>query len=121
MTELGLAIAAGFGATGRYVVDTLMVRRLGPGWPIGTFSINVVGALILGLLTGLLLHHGLSHSTKAILGTGFCGAFTTYSSFSLEAVRLAQEQRRTTAIGYVVLTLVVGIGAAAAGLGLALL
>jgi CrcB protein len=121
MTELGLAVAAGFGATGRYVVDTAMTRRFGVSWPFGTFAINVVGAFVLGLLTGLLLHHGLSHSTKAIVGTGFCGAFTTYSSFSLEAVRLAQQQRRTTAIGYVVVTLVVGLGAAAAGLGLALL
>jgi CrcB protein len=121
VTEVLLAVAAAFGAVARYATDTLCVRALGPRWPWGTFTVNVLGALVLGLLTGLMLHHGLSRDTKAIFGTGFCGAFTTYSTFSYEAVRLAQEQRRATAAGYVALTLIGGLGAAAGGLGLALL
>jgi fluoride exporter len=120
MTEVLLAVAAAAGAVVRYVTDTACVQKFGARWPIGTFVVNVIGAFALGLLTGLVLHHGLSHNTKAVLGTGFCGAFTTYSTFSFEAARLAQERRSMAAAGYVALTLAVGLSAAAAGLGLAL-
>lgn len=120
MTELGLALAAAFGAPARYVTDTLIARRLGPRWPWGTLTVNFVGSFLLGLLTGLALHHGLPRPAKAVLGTGFCGTLTTYSTFSYEAVRLAAERRIGACAAYVGLSLAGGLALAAAGLGLAL-
>lgn len=121
MTEVWLAVAAGVGAPTRYVTEAAGLRAFGPRWPWGTLAVNVLGAFALGLLTGWGLHHGLSHSTRAIFGTGFCGAFTTYSGFALETVWLGEQGRRVHAGAYVVLTLGAGLGAAGAGLGIALL
>lgn len=121
MTELLLAAAAAVGAPARYAADTVLARRTGGRWPVGTLAVNVAGALVLGVLSGLALHHGLSGRAKSVWGSGFCGALTTYSTFSYEAVRLAQERRLLAATAYVSLTLALGLLAAAAGLGLALL
>lgn len=121
MTELGLALAAALGAPARYVVDVMLIRRYGAHRPLGTLSVNLCGSFLLGLLTGLGLHHGLSPSARAVWGTGFCGALTTYSAFSYEAVRLMEQHRRAECAWYVGISLVGGLGAAALGLGLALL
>ena len=81
-------------------------------------AVNVTGSLLLGLITGLALHHGLARTTRIVLGPGFCGAYTTFSTFSFETVRLVEEGAVAEAFRNAAGTLV--IGAAAAGLGLAL-
>jgi CrcB protein len=100
-------------------VDRLVAARNRGAFPWGTFLINVTGAFILGLLVGMGAHHGLSKQALAVLGTGFCGAYTTFSTFSVETVRLVEERAFGNAVANVAVSLAVGLLAGAAGLGLA--
>src|SRR5581483_11913026 len=88
-------------------------------FPWGTFVINMTGSFLLGLLTGLSLHHGLGRVPKTLLGTGFCGAYTTFSTFSYETVRLVEDGALLEALLNALASLGVGLLAAAAGLGIA--
>lgn len=87
---LGVALAGGLGAAARYVTDTLLRERREWTAPAATFLINATGSFLLGLFTGLVTD-GTWH---ALLGAGFCGGFTTFSTAMLDAVRLWREQRR---------------------------
>jgi CrcB protein len=121
---VGLAIlvglAASFGALARYLLDQVVSRRWESGLPWGTWVINVSGSFVLGLLTGLAAHHGLPAHVLAVLGTGICGGYTTFSTFSTETVRLGEDGSVLAATGNVVGSIAAGLLAAAAGLGLAL-
>ena len=113
-------IAAGaVGAPVRYLVDGFVGDRTGGAFPWGTFVINASGSLVLGLLTGLGLYHAFPETPRLVLGTGFCGAYTTFSTFSFETVRLIEEGAGVEALRNVLGTLVLCAAAAAAGLGLA--
>ena len=116
---LGVAVAGAVGAPSRYVVDVLVQQRARGVFPWGTFVINTTGSFLFGLLSGLALHHGLGNVPKTVLGTGFCGAYTTFSTFSYETVRLVEEGAFLEAALNVVASLGVGLLAAAAGLGIA--
>jgi len=118
VSVLLLALAGALGALARVLLDAALTRRVRPGWPLGTVAVNVLGSLVLGLLTGLALRSGLPEQVRLALGTGFCGAFTTFSTASLEVVRLAEDRRGVAAAGYAVGGLLASLGAA--GLGLAL-
>jgi CrcB protein len=119
---LFLVVAAGgmVGAPARYLLDQLVTRRAASGLPWGTLAINLSGSLLLGILTGLTLAGHLPPAGKALLGTGFCGAYTTYSTFSLETVRLLENGRFRGAAGNVLVSVVAGLAAAAAGLAVGL-
>ncbi|MBO0729652.1 MAG: fluoride efflux transporter CrcB [Acidimicrobiaceae bacterium] len=118
MALLGVAIAGAIGAPARLVVDQ-MVSRWWPGrFPWGTFVVNASGALVLGVVTGWALYHGLGALPKTVLGTGLLGAYTTFSTFSFETVRLVEEGENRAALANVGGSLIVGLLAAAAGLGL---
>jgi CrcB protein len=113
-------IAAGaVGAPVRYLVDGFVGGRTEGAFPWGTFAINASGSLVLGLLTGLGLYHAFPETPRLVLGTGFCGAYTTFSTFSFETVRLLEEGASSEAFRYALATLVAGAGAACAGLALA--
>lgn len=113
-------VAAGaVGASLRYLVDVAVTERTGGTFPWATFMINVTGSLLLGLLTGLGLHHGLSKAARLVLGVGFCGAYTTFSTFTFETVRLLDEGEPVAALKNAAGTFLLGALAAAAGLGLA--
>ena len=86
MTALLVALGALAGAPLRYVVGHYLDRRM----PWGTVLVNLLGSFLLGLFTGL----GLSGDDMALLGTGFCGAFTTYSAFAVQTHALATEPRQ---------------------------
>jgi fluoride exporter len=106
VTVLLVALGAAVGAPTRYLTDRAVQARLGTAFPWGTFTVNVAGCFILGALTGTVPTHVL-----ALVGTGFCGALTTYSTFSWEAYKLPPVR----SVGYVVASTAVGLGAAALG------
>jgi CrcB protein len=111
--------ASAVGAPTRYLLDGLVSERADGLFPWGTFAINVTGSFLLGLLTGFGFHHGLSRTSRVVLGTGFCGAYTTFSTFSFETVRLLEEGAWSGAVRNGLGTLIAGSLAAAAGLALA--
>ncbi|ASQ94717.1 fluoride efflux transporter CrcB [Streptomyces sp. 11-1-2] len=115
-----LVIAGGMvGAPLRYLTDRAVQARHDSVFPWGTFMVNVVGCLVLGLLTGAAVEGAASQRLQLLLGTGLCGALTTYSTFSYETLRLAEEGARLFAVANVVLSVAAGVGAAFAGAALA--
>jgi CrcB protein len=116
---LGVAFGGVVGAPLRYALDRWITSRIGGAFPWGTFLINATGALLLGLVSGLALYDGLGHLPVTVVGTGFCGAYTTFSTFSYETVRLIEEDRVGAAMRNAAGSLAVGILAAAGGIALA--
>jgi fluoride exporter len=113
-----VACAGGVGALARaLLIHHLGVRREDP-LPVGTMVVNASGSLVLGVLTGLSLYHGLGPHPLAVAGVGLCGGYTTWSTASWESVHLVHTGHRTEALVYTLGSLVVCIGAAAAGIGL---
>ncbi|MER7277137.1 fluoride efflux transporter CrcB [Dactylosporangium sp. NPDC000244] len=115
MTVLLVALGAAIGAPMRYLTDRFVQSRHDSVFPWGTLTVNVFGSMLLGLLAGL----PANATVTAVLGTGFCGALTTYSTFSYETLRLAQNGARFYAAMNVLASVVAGLGAAAVGLLLA--
>ncbi len=91
MIVVGLLLAGAVGALLRYEVELHVRRRLGPEFPWGTLVINVTGAFVLGLLTGLADHRGVPGAVLTVVGTGLLGAFTTFSTFAFDTVGLAER------------------------------
>lgn len=110
-------IAGGVGAALRFVLDGAIRSRF-PGFPIGTFVINVAGSFLLGLCTALTLGSLLPPEVLAVLGVGLTGGFTTFSTASFETVRLVGDRRYGAALVNGVGMLVAGVLAAALGLWL---
>lgn len=109
MTRLLLVIAGGLiGAPLRYIADRAVQARHDSLFPWGTFSVNVVGSLILGFLVGA--SSVLPHNVQLLVGTGFCGALTTYSTFSYETIRLYEDRARFLAVANVTASIVAGLG-----------
>lgn len=118
---VGLVVAGAVGAPCRYLLDGLIQDRTGGAFPWGTFVINMSGSLLLGLITGAALYHAFPNTPKIILGTGFCGAYTTFSTWTFETIRLLEEGAVREAVLNAVVSLTVGVGAAGLGLALATL
>lgn len=91
-----VALAGGLGAALRLLVDGLVRARLGDRLPWGTIAINLTGSLLLGLLTGAVAAR--APDVAAVAGTGLLGGYTTFSSASLETVRLLQQRRPGAAL-----------------------
>jgi len=111
-------VAAGgaAGALGRWGMSSALHAGLGIGWPWGTFGVNVVGCLGLGVVAVWADAATSGEWIQSGLAIGFLGAFTTFSTFSLETVRLAQNGEGGRAAIYVVASVVLGIGALLAGM-----
>ncbi|APX32916.1 chromosome condensation protein CrcB [Brachybacterium sp. P6-10-X1] len=88
-----LSVAGGIGAATRFLLDGMIRDRTDGSAPWGTILINLSGSLLLGLLTGAVLAHAAPGPWQLVLGTGFLGGYTTFSSASIETVRLLQERR----------------------------
>lgn len=115
---MAVALGGALGAPARYLVDGAVAgRRAGP-FPWGTLVVNVAGSFLLGVVTGLVLHHGLGATARAGLGVGFCGGFTTFSTFSYETLRLVEEGAGELAARNVAANVVLALGAATLGFGL---
>lgn len=119
MNWLLVIIGAAAGAPLRYLTDRAVQARHDTVFPWGTFTVNVSGCLVLGLLTGAVAAGAASSHLQLLLGTGLCGALTTYSTFSYETLRLAEGGARFYAAANAVASVVVGLGAAFAGVTLA--
>lgn len=122
MTPLAWAafvVAGAAGAVARHVVGMALNDGMQARFPWGTLVVNVSGSFLFGLITGLAIEHGLSRETRLVLGTGFCGAYTTFSTFTYETVRLMEDGAVREAVRNVAESLVAGALAAGAGLGLA--
>ncbi|MER5551294.1 CrcB family protein [Streptomyces sp. NPDC002793] len=119
MNWLLVVLGGAVGAPLRYLTDRAVQTRHGAvlpyAFPWGTFAVNAAGSLLLGVLTGA----AVSTPVYALLGTGLCGALTTYSTFSYETLRLAETGRGFLAGANVLASLLVGLGAAFLGVELA--
>jgi CrcB protein len=120
MVLIALAVASALGAGCRYVVDVVVQSRHERTFPWGTWTVNVTGALALGALTGLAARGLVGSSLVAVAGVGFLGAYTTFSTFMVETLRLVEDGARLTAALNVVTMLLVGLAAAAGGWALML-
>ncbi|GAB2689395.1 fluoride efflux transporter CrcB [Kitasatospora kifunensis] len=114
-----VAVGALVGAPTRYLTDRLVQARHDSLFPWGTFAVNLFGSLALGLVTGAVLSGAASSQWQLLVGTGFCGALTTYSTFSYETLRLAESGARGFAAANVGLSLAGGLGAVYLGSELA--
>jgi CrcB protein len=103
------------GAPLRYLTDRAVQARHDSLFPWGTFAVNVVGCLVLGLVGGAAANGAASAHVQLLLGTGLCGALTTYSTFSYETLRLAQDGAGFYAVANVAGSLAAGLGAVFAG------
>jgi fluoride exporter len=121
MLTLAVALAAGVGAVARYVLDQIVQHRTSGTFPAGTLLVNLSGSLLLGLVVGLGLHHGLPTTPSVIIGVGFAGGYTTFSTWAWESLALTETGELVEAVINVVGSFATGLLAAAAGLGLALL
>ncbi|WP_295697711.1 fluoride efflux transporter CrcB [Lapillicoccus sp.] len=110
-----VSLGAAVGAPGRWLVDRAVQRRHTGLVPWGTLTVNLVGSLVLGGVLGWSSAPDRGHDLALLLGTGFCGAFTTFSTFAVESVRLLEGGRSRYAAGYVLLSLVAGCLLAAVG------
>jgi CrcB protein len=107
----GVVLIGGAGSVVRFLADGAISSAADRDFPLGTLAVNISGAVILGLLTGLTLGN-----TQALLaGTAAVGSYTTFSTWMLETQRLAEERQYRTAIANVAVSLVLGVAAAALG------
>lgn len=115
MNWLLVALGAAIGAPLRFLTDRAVQTRHDSVFPWGTLAVNVVGCLVLGVLTGAVTAGAASSHVQLFLGTGLCGALTTYSTFSYETLRLVEDGAKFYAAVNVIIGVVAGLGAVFAG------
>ncbi|MFC9060591.1 fluoride efflux transporter CrcB [Streptomyces sp. NPDC057074] len=119
MNWLLVVVGGMVGAPLRYLTDRAVQSRHGADFPWGTFTVNVAGSLVLGLVTGATLAGAVGSDLRLLLGTGLCGALTTYSTFSYETLRLTGTGSRLPAAVNVLASVAAGLAAVFAGVTLA--
>lgn len=107
-----VALGGALGSVARYAVGRQAMRAFGPGWPYGTFIVNVAGGFLMGMLVGFLAHRGGADQDRwrVLLGVGALGGFTTFSAFSLETALMIERKQ-----------VVIGATYAAASVGLSVI
>ncbi|MEV3988818.1 fluoride efflux transporter CrcB [Streptomyces sp. NPDC049837] len=115
MNWLWVIAGAAVGAPLRYLTDRAVQARHDSVFPWGTLTVNVVGCLVLGVLTGAAVAGAASPGLRLLVGTGLCGALTTYSTFSYETLRLVEGGAAFYAAANVVGSVAAGLGAVFAG------
>ena len=119
MTLLMVVVGAFVGAPTRYLTDRFVQSRNGSRLPWGTLTVNVVGSLVLGAVVGASTAASWPSWVVALVGTGFCGALTTFSTFSFENLRLVESGAVTTALANVAASVALGLAAVVGGWALA--
>ena len=112
-TWASIFIGGGLGSLSRYGVSKLVSIE---GFPLGTLTANFLACLILGVLLGLEARKGISNNYSFLLITGFCGGFSTFSTFSAEAFRLLEQSHYGTAISYILSSIFICLISICAGL-----
>lgn len=116
MTPIYISLAGSLGAVSRFMIDGHMKHKYNHGFPRATLLINTTGSLLLGLVSGVLIrHHGFA-TDEAIIGIGFCGGYTTFSTASFETVRLLEQRRYNRASLQAIGGLVAAVVSAAIGI-----
>ncbi len=108
---VAVVLIGGAGSVARFLADGAVSGAAGRDFPFGTMAVNISGAVILGLLTGL----ALGHDQALLAGTAAVGSYTTFSTWMLETQRLAEERQHRKVIANVAVSLVLGVAAAALG------
>ncbi|MFE9256042.1 fluoride efflux transporter CrcB [Streptomyces sp. NPDC006879] len=106
-----VALGGAVGAPLRYLVDRSVQTRHDSVFPWGTFTVNASGSLLLGVLTGAVAAGAVPSGVQLLLGTGLCGALTTYSTFSYETLRLAERGWTFLAVANVLASVLIALGA----------
>ncbi len=106
-------LGGGAGAVARWFVGVQAMRAMGAAWPYGTFIVNVVGGLCMGLLVGVLAHRGGADQDRwrVLLGVGVLGGFTTFSAFSLETALMIEKRDYGQALTYVAASVLLAVAA----------
>jgi fluoride exporter len=110
-TWVAMAAFGALGALARFRVDSAVSARFVTGFPLGTFVVNLSGSFVLGVIVGL----ALPHRVMFILGTGFTGGYTTFSTWMVESARLGEVDELRLLLANLGLSLLLGLGVAAAG------
>lgn len=108
---IGVMLIGGIGSVLRFLVDRSVTRRLARTFPYGTLTVNITGAALLGFLAGL----ALPKDAALLAGTGFVGAYTTFSTWMLETQRLGEDRQMVSALANIVVSVVLGLAAALLG------
>jgi fluoride exporter len=119
MTFVLVTVFGGLGAATRFVVDGWIRGRWSTGLPVATIAVNVSGSLLIGFLAGGLADGGIAPDVYVVAATGFCGGYTTFSTATVETVRLAQAGAYRKAVLNAFGTLLVTVLAVAAGIAVA--
>lgn len=114
-TVLPVAIGGAIGATARYLTGVVAVRVMGHGFPWGTLTVNIVGSFLMGLIIVYMAERG-GHRLAPFLVTGILGSYTTFSSFSLDALVIYERGQIGIAAAYVTASVMLSLGAIFAGL-----
>lgn len=119
MSLLYVMLGGAFGSGARYLTGRATLSLFGPDFPYGTLAVNLIGGLLMGALVGALARAANGGETwRLLLGVGVLGGFTTFSSFSLDAVTMIERGQFTAALGYVLVSVIGSIVALFAGLAL---
>jgi fluoride exporter len=111
MVWVGVLLAGGAGSVLRFLVDRSVARRVARSFPSGTLTVNLSGAALLGLISGL----ALSRHAALLADTAFIGSYTTFSTWMLETQRLGEERQVGYALANIVVSVTLGLGAALLG------
>ena len=114
-----IAIGGVLGCIARYLSVVYITKLFPSQFPFGTFAVNIVGCLVIGIIYGISLRYlWLTPEWRLFLATGFCGGFTTFSAFALENMQLLQQSNYSTFALYSITSFVLGLSAVFAGLSL---
>jgi CrcB protein len=108
---LGVVVVGGIGSVLRFIVDGAVARRMARSFPFGTLTVNISGAMLLGLISSL----ALSRHAALLADTAFIGSYTTFSTWMLETQRLSEERQVSYAVANVVVSTPLGMAAALLG------
>lgn len=118
MNPLLIAFSGSLGAAVRFVLDGHLRAKYGSSFPWATIIINVSGSFVLGAVSGYVLSHAGMGAMTSVIGVGFCGGYTTFSTASFETVRLIEQKKYKAALGNAAGSMIATIIAAAVGLSI---